>query len=352
MDISRATALRFFLFPVAAALLLLLAACEPPYRPGRGPVRVDSAPQGIPSWVLQPPLDAEYVFGVGTDLRHDRTRAIAEGQRDIARQLHIVISGDEQDGDDVEIEEDDTISRPRVVIDHLEIPGITVTREVSTTHCLYVQVALNRTAWATSLRNRLTEIDRDLTTVLANHARQPEIDATLHPIGSAARLHQRLRPLVEAREEKLSYLMIAQPGSIYPAAPITSADLRERLRQVLDRVTVDLVAAPDLEPILPQLTATCAGIGMRITPGAAKPTLRMKLTLASSTKPIEGMERLEGVFQSSVETGDGILLGTIVIRLRTSSLTQTTAQDRLMRKILVRWAEYIEKDLITHLTRL
>lgn len=350
MDNSRATH-AIFLLPVIAGVLMLLAACEPRYRPGREPVRVETAPQGIPTWVLQPPIDPEYTFGVGTDLRLDRNRAIADGRRDIARQLHIVIRSDEQDADELDVE-DDTASRPRVTIDHLELPGITVTKEVQNDHCVYVQVALNRGAWATALRNRLTELDRDISAVLTSHQQQPEINPALHPVGAAARLHQRLMPLVSAREEKLAHLLIAKPGTIYPAAPITSADMRDRLRQVLDRVTVDIVAAPDLEPILPQLTATCASIGLRITPGAAKPSLRLKLTLVSAILQVDGMERLDGTFQSMVETGDGTSLGGITITLRSSSLTETIAHDRLMRKILVRWAEYIEKDFVAYLTRL
>lgn len=331
--------------------LALLVACEPKYRPGREPPRAETRSNAIPSWVLQPPLDPDFTYGVGTDLQMDRNNAIAEGRRDIARQLRIVIRGDGLEDDDDDFA-DEPNARPRVTIDHLELPGLTITRQAETDHCLYVQVALNRTAWAEALQNRIRELDRDIAAVLANHERQPEIDPAKHPVGSAARLHQRLMPLVSAREEKLAHLQIAKPGVITPAAPITLAEMRERLRLVLDRVSVDIVAAPDLEPILPQLTATCAGIGLRITPGAAKPTLRLKLTLHSMRQQVDGMERLEGTFQSLVETGAGSNLGGITIRLRSSSLTDTIAQDRLMRKILVRWGEYIENDFVEYLARL
>jgi len=349
MDI---TGHRFLLAATLACALVLQVACEPQYRPGREPQRVESRSNAIPTWVLQPPLDLDYTYGVGTDLRMDRNTAIAEGRRDIARQLRIVIRGDGQEEDDLEIE-DDPNGRKRVSIDHLELPGITVTKQAETDHCLYVQVALNREAWATGLRNRITELDRDIAAVLTSHEHQSEIDPKTHPVGAAARLHQRLMPLVSAREDKLSHLQIAKPGSIAPQAPITLAEMRERLRLVLDRVSVDIVADPDLEPVLPQLTATCAGIGLRIVrPGTAKPTLRLKLTLSSKQMTVDGMERLEGTFQSLVETGDGTSLGGITIILRTSSLIETVAHDRLMRKIQVRWAEYIEKDFVDYLTRL
>lgn len=348
MDI---TGHRFLLAAALGTSLLIQVACEPQYRPGREPPRAESRSNAIPTWVLQPPLDHDITYGIGTDLKMDRNTAIAEGRRDIARQLRIVIRGDGQEDEDLEID-DEPNAPPRVTIDHLELPGITVTRQAETDHCLYVQVALNREAWATALRNRISELDRDIAAVLASHEQQPEIDPKAHPVGAAARLHQRLMPLVSVREEKLAHLHIARPGSITPQAPITMAEMRARLRHVLDRVSVDIVAAPDLEAILPQLTATCAGIGLRITPGVAKPTLRLKLTLSSMPMQVDGMERLDGTFRCLVETGEGTSLGGITINLRTSSLITTVAHDRLMRKIQVRWAEYIEKDFVDYLTRL
>jgi len=335
----------------AICALLWLTGCDPAYRAGRGPQRIEPPDNSIPHWVLQPPIDFTYVYGVGTDLRKDRNRAIAEGRRDIARQLHIVIRGDDQDINDIDLD-DDTGNQPLTSIDHLEVPGITVTKEIETEHCLYVQVSLNREAWASSLLTNIDGLDKEILQVLDRHQQQPDIDSQAHPIGSAARLHQRLMPLVSKREEKARHFHIAKPGGYLPEAPMTSAVMREKLAAVLAAVSVDMVAAPDLDPILPQLTATCANLGLNMTPGAVHPLLRLKLTLNSSTSMVDGMERLDGSFRSTIETGDGKNLGGITITLRASSLTNTVARDRLMRKILVRWAEYLEHDFVAYLTRL
>ncbi len=330
---------------------LWLAGCDPAYRAGRGPQRIAPPDNSIPHWVLQPPIDFTYVYGVGTDLQKDRNRAIAEGRRDIARQLHIVIRGDDQEITDIDV--DDDLSNQAVTsIDHLEVPGITVTKEVETEHCLYLQVSLNREAWATSLLTTIDGLDKEIIQALNRHQQQPDIDPQAHPIGSAARLHQRLMPLVSKREEKARHFHIAKPGGYLPEAPMTSAVMREKLARVLAAVSVDIVAAPDLDPILPQLTATCANLGLHMTPGAVHPLLRLKLTLNSSTSVVDGMERLDGSFRSTVETGDGRNLGGITITLRSSSLTNTVARDRLMRKILVRWAEYLDNDFVAYLTHL
>jgi hypothetical protein len=329
------------------AAALFVAGCEPTYRVGREPVRHD--PQnGPPEWVAQPPLDSRYVYGVGADLNHDRTRAIADGRRDIARQLGIIIRGDEQEAEDVELEAENPGTRPRVSIDHLELPGITVTKQTDTPRCLYVQVALNREAWATGLRGRIDELDNALRASIAQPA-----DPGATPVATTARLYQRLMPLVQEREDKASHLQIADPGGRAPVPPESSAGLRERLARTLDAVIIDLVADPSLEPIIPQLTAACANLGLRIAPGAEKPVLRLKLTLVSTSLVADGMERLDGTFQCTVLSGrDAGNLGGIRITLRSSGVTDTVARDRLMRKILTRWSEYLEQDFVSYLTRL
>jgi hypothetical protein len=341
--------LRHAILPTAIVAVLVAAGCEPQYRPGRGPVRTDPSADGMPAWVNEPPLDRRYVYGVGTDVKGDRNRAIAEGRRDIARQLRIVIRGDEQEAEDVDLADEIPGSRPRVSIDHLELPGITVTKEVETTRCLYVQVALNREAWATSLRSRIDELDRAMRTTIEQQLPGPATG----PVGQTARLYQQLMPLVTEREEKADHLRIAEPGAALAEAPITSATLRERLARVLDAVTVDIVADPALDSILPQLTASCANLGLRIAPGMTQPTLRLKLQLQTSALSVDGLERLDGTFQSTVLTGkDGQNLGGITIALRSSGLSDTVARDRLMRKILVRWAEYLDQDFVAYLTRM
>lgn len=330
---------------VAAALIS--AGCEPTYRVGRAPERHEPL-NGPPEWVAQPPLDARYVYGVGTDLGHDRTRAIADGRRDIARQLGIIIRGDEQEAEDVDLEAENPGTRPRVSIDHLELPGITVTKQVDTPRCLYVQVALNREAWATGLRTRIDELDGSIRAGID----QP-VEPGTSPVAATARLYQRLMPLVGEREEKAAHLQIADPGGRSSTAPTSSVSLRERLARTLDTVVIDLVADPALEPIIPQLTAACANLGLRIAPGADRPAMRLKLTLASTSLIADGMERLDGTFQCTVLSGrDAANLGGIRITLRSSGLTDTVARDRLMRKILTRWSEYLDQDFVAYLTRL
>jgi hypothetical protein len=334
-----------------AAILAVPGCGEPAYRPGRGITRTEVKDEGVPAWVNNPPLDSRLIYGVGADVRRDRARAIADAKHDIARQLHIVIKGDGQDDEALDDEDQDdpaTGARPRVAVDHLELPGVTVTRQSETPRCLYVQVALNREAWATGLRQRINELDAQIKAVLD----EPVVDDG-HPIGATARRHQRLLPLVADREEKLSHLEIADPGGPMPSAPITSAAMHEELARLLDRVTVDIVADPALEPILPQLAGSCANFGLRVTQGLPDAVLRLRMQLVVTPLQVDGMERLDGKFDTStVLVKDARELGHFHVDARASSLTDTVARDRLMRKIISSWTSYLEHDFVGCLTHL
>ena len=340
------------LLAAAVAGALTMPGCgAPAYRPGRGVTRTEVKDEGIPAWVNNPPFDARLVYGVGADVRKDRNRAIADAKHDIARQLHIVILGDGQD--DESLDDDDqgepaSGAHPRGTVDHLELPGITVTKQAETDQCLYVQVSLNREAWATDLRQRLAQLDAQIKAALD----EPMSDDG-HPIRRVAKLHQRLLPLVSAREELLTHLHIADPGGPEPVATITSAAMHEQLARVLDQVTIDIVADPALEPIMPQISGSCANFGLRVTPGAADAVLRLRLQLSVTPLQADGLERLDGKFDASTLLGkDGRELGHFHVDARSSSLTDTIAQDRLMHKIIASWTSYLQTDFVSCLTHL
>ncbi len=333
----------------ATLLVVLLGACsEPPYRAGRGPAARTPDGDGMPAWVNNPPMDLHVVYGVGADVHHDRERAMIDARHDIARQLHIVIEGDGRDDEDTEVDDQLSASgaHPRVMVDHLELPGVTMTRMADTPRCLYVQVALNREAWAASLRQRIAELDEQVAAALRvappGGARQ---------VAAAAARYQRLQPLLSDRDEKVSHLQIADPGSPVPPGRTTLAAERERLSAELDQVSVELIADPELEAVLPQISGSCANLGLHMAPGGPAPTLRLRLQLRVNALPVDGMMRMEGDFDAAT-IKDGRELGNFHIHLRSSSLTETIARDRLMRKILLSWTDYLEHEFVGCLAHL
>ena len=206
-----------------------------------------------------------------------------------------------------------------------------MTRMADTPRCLYVQVALNREAWAAWLRQRIAELDAQIASALqvpgagAGDARR---------VAAAAARYQRLLPLLSDREEKVSHLQIADPGSPMPIGQTTLAAERERLTAELDQVSIEVIADPELESVLPQITGNCGNLGLRVASGGPAPNLRLRLELRASGQPVEGMIRMEGDFDAAT-TKDGRKIGNFHIHVRSSSLTETIARDRLLRKILL-----------------
>ena len=345
----RPAAARAVAWAVLITVITVIAGCnEPPYRAGRGPVNQDSDDGGMPAWVNSPEMDLDTVSGVGADIHHDLERAIIDARHDIAKQLHIVIAGDQRSDEDGDDDDQDSASgrHPRVVVDHLELPGLSVTRKADTPRCLYVQVALSRQAWATGLRQRLGELDAQIAAVQA----APHGDAA-RPIAAGAVLYQRLLPLLSDREEKIAHLRIADPGGLLPPPPISLSTARENFIRLLDQVSIEVIADPELEAIIPQITGSCTNFGLRVAQGPASPTLRLRLQLRINTDAVDGMIRLEGEFDAATTRGgDGRQLGDFHIQLRSSSQTETVARDRLLRKILGNWTDYLEHEFVNCLT--
>ena len=209
----------------------------------------------LPSWVHQPPTDAHLAYGVGASLDHRSDRAIIEARRDLAKRLNIVIHGVPQ------AEADSDPDRAPVDVDFLELPVIEVVRQEDTTTCTYVLISLDRSVWAERLGRRLDHLNRQIRETLAVLQAQPEVAET-RPIATVARQHQRLLPFLTERALRVRQLKVADPGAVPPHPPVTLTALQERLAQVLDPVTVEIVAPPDLEPIMPQLVAGCARLGL------------------------------------------------------------------------------------------
>jgi hypothetical protein len=223
-----------------------------------------------------------------------------------------------------------------------------MTQLADTPRCLYVQVALNREAWATALRQRIAELDAQIISALQG---MPVVD--LPRVADAALRYQRLLPLLSDREEKVSHLLIADPGSPVPVGRTSLAAERERLTSALDAVSVEVIADPELEAVLPQITGSCANIGLHVTPHGPAPTLRLRLELRVSALPVDGLIRMEGDFDAAtLSAKDGRELVHFHIQLRSSSLTETIARDRLMRKLLLGWTDFLEHEFVSGLTRL
>jgi hypothetical protein len=291
---------------------------------------------------------------VGASLDHRSDRAIIEARRDLAKRLNIVIHGVPQaEADSGADEAAADPDRAPVDVDFLELPVIEVVRQEDTTTCTYVLISLDRSVWAERLGRRLDHLNRQIRETLAVLQAQPEVAET-RPIATVARQHQRLLPFLTERALRVRQLKVADPGAVPPHPPVTLTALQERLAQVLDPVTVEIVAPPDLEPIMPQLVAGCARLGLKQADNNnADPVLRLRLQLTLTQREADGFDNQEGVFECVTELArNGRQIGALSVTLRSTSNSNAATRERLLRKIVARWSDYLEGDFVGCLTNL
>jgi hypothetical protein len=253
------------------ALGLAVAACTPTYRPDRAPPE-STQPQvdeSLPSWVNNPPLDSRLIYAVGADVQHDRRRALADARRDLAQQLHIAIGSEDGDGEDASAGEGDDTPSDLVHVDASELPGLTVVQWKDTSSCTYVLVSFDRQAWADTLRHDIADIDARVSAIIRDLAQHPDPDTQTHPVAAQARLYQQLLPLCLQRDAKVQHLRIADPAGLIAPGAVSVGDLQSQLARVLASVSVDVVADASLDPILSQLIAGCANLGLHVVTGAS-----------------------------------------------------------------------------------
>jgi hypothetical protein len=65
------------------------------------------------------------------------------------------------------------------------------------------------------------------------------------------------------------------------------------------------------------------------------------------------MDKAEGAFHATVRrASDNSQLGSISVRLRASATTTALARERLLRKLLERWQDYLDGEFVECLGRL
>jgi hypothetical protein len=335
---------RFRTIVAIAVGLITITACD--YRPGRGPTRVDPLADAPPTWVTNPPSDARLIYAIGGAPGHDREAAIAEARKHLARQLHITI---DQDGDEVI---DDQITpdyqRPATLrIKSLDLPGVKIAKLEEVDDTIYVLLSFDRAAWAVSLRQRISELDARIQHGLAH----PEPATSL--LAAAAKRHLLLRPLVMQRDDLYARLLVADPATEVTAGSLSVERLRNELASACSSHGVAWSLSPELETIEEDLSGALARFGLQVRTDAKPATVRLALDLRLDQSQVDGMDKAEGAFHATVRrASDNSQLGSISVRLRASATTTALARERLLRKLLERWQDYLDGEFVECLGRL
>ena len=340
--------------PVLAvvALGLLLAGCD-------GGLGRPATPAGPPAWYGHPPQEAGMLHAVGAAA--DRETALSRARRDLVSQLRLSIRADATSTEDYSSHEATGTNRAERLAQKArsqvqanasaeDLPGVTVVEQTEALGTSYVLLRLDRQAWADDLRTRIAGLDARLPGEVAAVLALPVGTARERLAATGAHI-RRLLPLLVERDEYLTRLRIATPGTPMPADAIDRPTLDRRLSDLLADLTVALPADPSVAPLQGQLIESLRSVGLRTLEAGHPGVLELPLTLTLRSETIGGQIKLDGQLSGSLrlaaEAG-GTQLGGISLSERASSARDDVARERLYQKLAKRLAE----DLDQRLTRM
>jgi hypothetical protein len=314
---------------------------------------------GPPAWYGKPPQEEGRLFAVGAADDHDG--ALARAQQDLVSQLRLSIksstthsenySSQEATGTDrAERLAQNARSKVQAKASAEDLPGVTVVEQIVRSGTTYVLLRLDRQAWATELRNRIAALDALLPSEAAAVAALPATTPAQRLAAAGAHI-RRLLPLLVERDENLTRLRTALPGSPMPPDVVDRGALDRRLSNLLADLSVVLPADPSVAPLTAQLIESLRAVGLRTVDPHHTGVLQLPLVLTTRSETIDGQIRLDGQLTGSLrlspEAG-GTQLGGISLTERASSARPEVARERLYQKLALRLAE----DLDARLTRM
>lgn len=318
-------------------------------------------PAPAPAWFLHPPQQPGMLFAVGSAEAGNRALALARAHQDLVSQLRLTIRSQAQRNEEYASQDATGTNRAERLAQQArsevqtkasaeDLPGVTVAEQVDTSTACYLLIRLDRQAWAADLRERLAGLDARLPGEVAAITALPT--ATPREQLAAAGVHiRRLLPLLVERDEYLTRLRTALPGTAMPADPIDRAGLDRRLQNLLAGLTVSLPADPSVKPLEGQLIESLRGIGLRTVAADQNGIMQLPLVLTLRSERIGDMIKLDGQLTGSLrlapEAG-GTQLGGISISERASSSREDVARERLQQKL----ARRLATDLDARLSRM
>ena len=314
---------------------------------------------GPPAWYGKPPVEDGRLFAVGAGDDHDG--ALARAQQDLVSQLRLSIksstthsenySSQEATGTDrAERLAQNARSKVQAKASAEDIPGVTVVEQVVDADTIYVLLRLDRQAWANELRNRIATLDAQLPGEAAAVTALPTTTPAQRLAAAGAQI-RRVLPLLVERDEDLTRLRTALPGTSMPPDVIDRGALDRRLSNLLADLAVTLPADPSVKPLTPQLIESLRAVGLRTVEPKQAAVLQLPLVLTTRSENIDGQIRLDGQLTGSLrlsaEAG-GTQLGGISLSERASSARLDVARERLYQKL----AASLASDLDTRLTHM
>lgn len=312
-----------------------------------------------PAWFQHPPHEAGWLYAVGSAGPNEADAALAKARQDLVSQLSLTIHSSTTSSETYSSQEATGQGRAERLAQAArsqvqaqasadELPGVQVVERVEQSTGTYVLLRLDRQAWAADLRTRIADLDAQLTTQAAAITALP-IDTPAQRLTAAGTQIRRLLPLLVQRDECLTRLRIALPGTAMPPDAINRAALDNRLENLLADLTVSLPTDPSVKPLESQLINSLRAVGLRTVPAGQNGVLTLPLTLTTRSETISGQVRMDGQLTGSLslaaEAG-GTQLGGISLTERASSTREDVARERLYQKLAKSLADDLDQRLM------
>ena len=316
------------------------------------------APEQPPAWFQHPPQEVGLLYAAGSAGPGERESALARARQDLVSQLRLTITSDVRRNEDYSSQEASGQNRAERLAQvarsdiqskasAADLPGVTVVEQVDQREAVYVLLRLDRIAWANDLRAHIAILDTNLPTEAAAVLALP-IATPVQRLTAAGQHIRRLLPLLVERDEYLTRLRTALPGSAMPEEPINRAALDRHLQDLLAELTVTLPEDPSVIPLQTQLIESLRSVGLRAVPAGQVGVLQLPLKLTTRAETIGGQVKLDGQLNGSLRLAPdagGTQLGGIALTERASSTREDVARERLYQKLAKRLADDLDQRL-------
>lgn len=331
------------------AFALLLGACGGP--------RNDPAFADLPAWVQQPPTRLGMAYAVGIGYSPDSAQQ--NGKNEVLAQLQVTIEALREDQTLITRREDSSGSRSAQMMNAVaesvlqrvamqDVSGLRVAERAQGadgTH--YALVALDRQAWAATLRQQITQLDTQLDAAWQTYQNDLRQRGTLDQVAHLSGIV--LPPAIE-REALARRYALVNPGGSLATAPVATHTIRSAVAALLDGISIALAIGPDLAPIAVDCRQSLIARGFHVLddPEAAQLVVELDLTIRGQAHG--GLYRADGTLTGSIrESGSGRLLAAVRAEERASGNSPAIAGDRLKRKLAPLAAQAIDQALIERL---
>jgi hypothetical protein len=315
-----------------------------------------SSKNAIPSWVLEPPIDKRYLYGVGSviqteDLVSDIKAARQQANADMANQLRVTVSQSNVQSTQVSqtnAQSEQVLkafsSTTRMDTESLVLEESETIENVATGKYVYVLQRFDRAKISSKIRRELAELDTQLEEIAAKAINKGDLVDQWQSILPAL-------PLLSERAQKLDLLQLySTSANLDSEKTDTIKSLERQLSQLLSKLSIQVSSqSSGSKALVKVLRSELTNKGLTPATKANAP-LRINLHISSNKQLKEGRTYQFVNLNASldeVDQEDSIMLASWSLTGRGISATPEQAKQTAYKKA----ASALADEVFTFLTQ-